>query len=98
MLDGDPANLFAFFPTYQRGAMTIQGYREIVGDDRFFGFARELLDRFAHGNVSTSEFIALAEEESGLGGDELALLDDYFQQWLTGPSGRPSSPRTSGPS
>ena len=33
ILDGDPANLFAFFPTYQRGAMTIQGYREIVGDD-----------------------------------------------------------------
>ena len=27
VLDGDPANLFHFFPTYQRGAMTVQGYR-----------------------------------------------------------------------
>ncbi|HLM30938.1 MAG TPA: hypothetical protein VK326_04700 [Solirubrobacterales bacterium] len=64
--------------------MTIQGYREIVGEDRFFGFARELLHRYAHGNVSASDFIPFAEEESGLAGDELALLDDYFQQWLYG--------------
>ena len=45
MLDGDPANLFAVFPTYQRGAMTIEGYREILGDDDvFFDFARALED------------------------------------------------------
>ena len=45
ILDGDPANLFAFFPTYQRGAMTLQGYREIVGDDEFFDLGPELLDQ-----------------------------------------------------
>jgi hypothetical protein len=39
-LDGDPANLFASFPTNERGAMTVQGDREIVGDDVFFAFAR----------------------------------------------------------
>jgi aminopeptidase N len=84
VLDGDPANLFLFFPTYQRGAMTLQGYREIVGDDTFFSFARELLDRYAYGNVSTQEFIAVAEESSGFDGAELDLLDGYFQQWLYG--------------
>jgi aminopeptidase N len=84
VLDGDPANLFHFFPTYQRGAMTLQGYKEIVGDDRFFDFARELLDRFAYGNVSTEEFIETAKELSGLSGAELDLLDEYFQQWLYG--------------
>src|SRR4029078_4222530 len=30
ILGGDPANLFAFFPTYQRGAMTVEGYRASV--------------------------------------------------------------------
>ena len=85
VLDGDPANLFAFFPTYQRGAMTIQGYREILGDDaQFFAFAIELEDRYGYGNISTQEFIDLAKEFSGLGGAELELLDDYFQQWLYG--------------
>ena len=85
VLDGDPANLFAFFPTYQRGAMTIQGYREILGDDDvFFDFARALEDRFAYGNVSTQEFIDLAKEFSGVTGPELELLDLYFQEWLYG--------------
>ena len=79
------ANLFAFFPTYQRGAMTIQGYREILGDDDvFFDFARALEDRFAYGNVSTQEFIDLAKEFSGVTGPELELLDLYFQEWLYG--------------
>ena len=83
ILDGDPANLFAFFPTYQRGAMTLQGYREIVGDQKF-ALGRELLDRFAYDNLSTAEFIALAKEISQVLGAELGLLDDYFQQWLYG--------------
>ena len=57
VLDGDPANLFLSFPTYDRGAMTIQGYREIVGDATFFRFvqlmtqplrARQHLDRRVH--------------------------------------------------
>ena len=84
ILDGDPANLFAFFPTYQRGAMTLQGYREIVGDQRFFALARKIIDRYAYGNIGTREFIAVAKRVSGLGGAERALLGDYFEQWLYG--------------
>ena len=64
--------------------MTLQGYREIVGDARFFALARTLLERYDYGNVGTAEFIATAKEVSGLAGAELALLDDYFQQWLYG--------------
>ncbi|MQA72983.1 MAG: hypothetical protein GEU88_01285 [Solirubrobacterales bacterium] len=85
-LDGDPANLFATDPTYRRGGMTIQGYREIVGDDTFFDFARAIQREFAYANISTDQFIELAEQRSGLGGAELALLDEYFQQWLFGTS------------
>jgi aminopeptidase N len=83
-LDGDPANLFAFFPTYVRGAMTLEGYRQIVGDARFFRLARRIQSRYRFDNVSTAEFIREAVRASGLGGAERALLRDYFQQWLYG--------------
>jgi aminopeptidase N len=82
VLDGDPANLFVTFPTYTRGAMTVQGYREIVGDQVFFGFARTILQRFGYGNISTAEFIAMALETSGFTGARGALLARYFQEWL----------------
>jgi aminopeptidase N len=84
VLDGDPANMFAYFPTYGRGAMTVQGYREIVGDRTFFRFTKELLSRFEHDNISTLEFIAFAVARSGLSSADRALLRDYFEQWLYG--------------
>ena len=84
VLDGDPANMFLSFPTYDRGAMTVQGYREIVGDDLFFAFVRAIQVQFAYDNISTAEFIEVALDSSGLTGDQLALLDGYFQQWLYG--------------
>jgi aminopeptidase N len=97
VLDGDPANLFAFFPTYQRGAMTLQGYREIVGDETFFELARTLLDDFGYGNVSTQEFIATATAVSGLTGADLDLLDQYFEQWLYGETRPTILPEDFGP-
>ena len=85
VLGGDPANLFAFFPTYERGAMTIEGFREILEDDTaFFDFAKSIQAQFAHGNISTAEFIAAAKAASGFSGARLTLLGDYFQQWLYG--------------
>lgn len=84
VLDGDPANLFATFPTYTRGAMTLQGYREIVGDQRFFALAQQLQRKYAYDNISTAQFIAEAKRASGLKGAKLQLLDQYFQQWLYG--------------
>ena len=103
ILDGDPANMFASFPTYDRGAMTIQGYREIVGDDVFFEFVQAIQAQFAYGNISTAEFIDVALDSSGFQGADLALLNDYFQQWLYGetkptilPESFAESPRTVG--
>jgi aminopeptidase N len=84
VLNGDPANLFAFFPTYQRGAMTLEGYREIVGDAKFFAFANDLMEDYRYGNISTEQFIGEAKKASGFKGAKKALLDDYFQQWLYG--------------
>jgi aminopeptidase N len=81
-LGNDPANLFSTFPTYTRGAMTYEGYRQIVGGSRFFDFARELTSRFAYGNVSTEDVVDLALEVSEFEGADLALLEDYFDQWL----------------
>jgi aminopeptidase N len=84
VLDGDPANLFLSFPTYDRGAMTVQAYREIVGDDAFFAFARAIQRRFRHSNIATTEFIDFAVRRSRLRGDERALLEGFFEQWLYG--------------
>ena len=84
VLDGDPTNLFASFPTYDRGAMTVQGYLEIVGDTVFFRFAKDLARRFEHDNISTREFIGFAVARSGLSRADRALLRDYFEEWLYG--------------
>ena len=64
--------------------MTVQGYREIVGDATFFAFAKGLLQEFAYDNVSTEEFIEEAKDASGFDGAKLDLLDNFFQQWLYG--------------
>lgn len=84
VLNGDPAELFNGFATYDRGAMTLEGYREIVGDARFFAFARALQRRFAYGNISTPGFIVTALAYSGLHGTDLVRLGGYFRQWLYG--------------
>ncbi len=81
-LNGDPSMLFANFPTYTRGALTYEGYRQIVGNAKFFRFARELCDRFAYQNVTSEDVVDLALEMSGLEGERLELLEEYFQQWL----------------
>ena len=85
VLDNDPAKMFSpSFPTYTRGAMTLAGFREIIGHAAFDDFARDLQTEFAHGNIDTPEFIAFAKASSGFTGAELDLLDEYFQQWLYG--------------
>ena len=43
-----------------------------------------MVAEFAYDNISTKEYIAFAKDASGFGGEQLALLDDYFQQWLYG--------------
>jgi len=80
---GDPTPELLFdFAVYGRGAMTLQQLRLAVGDDNFL----EILRRWAHTqageNVTTDEFISLAEEISG------QQLDQLFEIWLFTP-GKP---------
>ena len=84
VLNNDPALLFSTFPTYTRGAMTLEGYREIIGEAAFDAFCRSLQAGLAYSNISTPDFIARAKAASGFSGARLQLLDDYFQQWLYG--------------
>ena len=76
--DPGPDDLFDF-PVYARGAMTLHQLRLAVGDDDFFEILRTWAQSRRGENVTTDEFIALAEKISGQD------LDDLFQMWLFTP-------------
>ena len=69
--------------TYVRGAMTLEGLRQIVGDDTFSRILRLWATDNRYGTVTTADFTALAERQSGRD------LDAYFQDWLYTP-GKPA--------
>jgi Peptidase family M1 domain/Immune inhibitor A peptidase M6/Peptidase M1 N-terminal domain len=73
--DPGPSNLFNF-AIYIRGAMTLHVLRLNIGDEPFFRLLREWSQTNAGGNVTTDQFIALAESISG------EELDDLFEEWL----------------
>jgi hypothetical protein len=74
---GDPGpDLLFEFPVYFRGAMTLQVLRNTVGDEAFFRILRVWAQSRAGDNVTTSEFIRLAEKISG------QQLDGLFDTWL----------------
>jgi aminopeptidase N len=78
---GDPGVEHLFDdPVYVRGAMTLQALRNRVGDDAFWTIIREWAASHSGGNVSTPQFIALAEQVSG------QQLDDLFATWLFTPA------------
>jgi aminopeptidase N len=68
---------------YVRGAMTLQALREAVGDSAFWDIVRTWAATYSGGNVTTPEFIALAEEISG------EQLDALFTAWLFTPAKPP---------
>jgi len=63
---------------YDRGALTFHALRLRVGDEVFFQILRTYAGRFRHGNASTADFIAVAEEVSGWD------LGEFFDTWLYG--------------
>jgi aminopeptidase N len=77
----DPSVLFSA-PPYDRGAMTLQALRARVGDRAFFRILRGWYAENRDGNVTTADFIALAERESKQD------LEAFFTAWLTTP-GKP---------
>ena len=80
---GTPADLFNG-TIYYRGAMTLQALREKVGDSTFFRIMRDWATQNRYGNVTTPQFIALAERASGLD------LNHFFDVWLYQPD-KPTS-------
>jgi hypothetical protein len=78
---GDPGSGNEFdFSVYVRGAMTLQQLRLAVGDRDFFRILKRWARSQAGGNVSTDEFIRLAEKISGQD------LDALFDTWLFTPT------------
>ncbi|MBQ0854791.1 M1 family metallopeptidase [Streptomyces sp. BH-SS-21] len=81
---GDPQRDTMFASAvYQRGAMTLQVLRERIGDKAFFKLLPTWTRQNRYGNVSTDDFVRLAEKISG------QQLDDLFQTWLF-TKGRPA--------
>jgi aminopeptidase N len=73
---------------YDRGAMTLHALRGAIGEEAFFRLLTEWPTRQAGENVTTEEFVALAEEVSG------QQLDGLFTTWLatpTKPAGLPGT-------
>jgi aminopeptidase N len=71
-------------PVYTRGGMTLQALRELAGDATFFAILRSWYRDHRGGNVTTAEFIALAERKTG------RQLDEFFDDWLYR-AGRPEA-------
>jgi aminopeptidase N len=86
--DPGPQALFAE-PVYVRGAMTLHALRLVVGDATFFEILHRWADRYAGGNVTTAQFVELAEHVSH------RQLDAFFDEWLN-TAGRPDLPEAAG--
>lgn len=61
---------------YTQGAWTVHALRHEIGDEAFFTLLPIYAERYQYSNVSTAEFIALAEEISGQD------LTAFFEVWL----------------
>jgi aminopeptidase N len=83
---GDPGTpAFMFNGTiYYRGGMTLQALRVKIGDFAFFNLLRTWVAQHKYGNATTPQFIALAEQISGMD------LDRFFDVWLYQPE-KPTS-------
>ena len=74
---GDPgADKLFSGSVYQRGALTLHALRLAVGDEAFFEILRTYAERFKYSNVTTNDFIAIAEEVSE------QELSAFFDGWL----------------
>ena len=86
---GDPGpDHFFDGPVYDRGAMTLHALRHRIGDADFFHLLKRWTALHAGGNVSTAQFIALAQQVSGKN------LGGFFKTWLYTPSKPAGLPET----
>jgi aminopeptidase N len=75
LADPGPDNIFSG-TVYGRGGLTLHALRFELGDDTFFDIIRTYTERYRYSNVTTEDFIAVAEEISG------EDLTDFFDAWL----------------
>jgi aminopeptidase N len=82
---GNPGAAASLFDgtIYDRGAMTLEALREKIGDRAFFTVMRRWYAEHKYGNVSTPEFVALAQQVSRQN------LGPFFRAWLYTP-GKPA--------
>ncbi|NRQ51338.1 M1 family metallopeptidase [Aeromicrobium stalagmiti] len=74
---GDPGPDLMFDDrVYKRGALLLHALRLTVGDTAFFELVQDWTTRFAHGSVTTEQFVALAAERCG------ADVGELFDRWL----------------
>ena len=85
----DPGSLFSG-SVYARGAMALHALRIEIGEEAFFKTLREYISRHAGGNVTTEDFVVVAEETAG------RELDDLFDSWLFGETTPPPPGMNSG--
>ncbi|MCW6010803.1 M1 family metallopeptidase [Micromonospora sp. CPCC 205371] len=76
---GGPQFLFSG-TVYARGAATLQALRVKIGDQAFFRLLRDWYAKHRNGNVTTADFVALAEKRGGI------QLDAFFDTWLYQPT------------
>jgi aminopeptidase N len=76
--DPGPEHLFTE-AVYAGGALLLDDLRHHIGDEHFFRLLHEWAARYRHGNATTADFVALAEEISGQD------LDAFFADWLDTP-------------
>lgn len=74
-----PADDLFNLAVYFRGALTLHALRLQIGDEAFFETLRTYYARYAGGNVTTPDFIAVAEQVSG------QPLDALFDAWVYQP-------------
>jgi aminopeptidase N len=87
---GGPKNMFDD-TIYDRGAMTLEALRQRIGDRAFVTVLRRWYAEHRYGNVSTPEFVALAERVSG------QRLGAFFVRWLYKPGKPAGLPETAAP-
>jgi hypothetical protein len=74
---GNPTPDSLFNPgIYQWGGLTLYALQLEVGDEAFFETLSTYVERYGDSNVTTADFIAVAEEVSG------QELDEFFDLWL----------------
>lgn len=61
---------------YKRGALTLHALRLVVGDAAFFALVRAWVARYGSATAATGDFVALAEEHTGM------PLAGLFDAWL----------------